>query len=426
MLSAAAVQAARREYYGLNQWPRAWADDADPSKGYWPERLFHTLPSGPPFYAAQFFGPHFVFYRVGDNLHWVCTACHTYRVSTHGQSGGQYPMVHVCGDPVAVNRKLHVPNCVALICSQCAAAWRKAGHYDWRDIGDESRVPLRCMNCSGATLHNWHNFAKNAIVPKNEDKRVAREQAWKDNKGFGRVAGLLSWEFFCNNGWDPGTPGLDLAIARSVAEGNGYTLPPFTTRKDLRRLVFMGRPDPHYPHGHPLGKDAPKLGTDKEANKAFRTWFEWKPKTKFAARIQWAARDYRPNLKAQPGMPCQVMENHPRMNFFIWPIYLPEDQWGHFQKVLQSWGADRGLPLPDTFQQAWRKPNFILDRVPEMKLAAHNLQPGDDGEVFGEWWCPKPIFPVREEEIRTGKWDGPLDHPLPGEEEKQPQVKWGA
>ena len=118
---------------------------------------------------------------------------------------------------------------------------------------------------------------------------------------------------------------MDLAIARRVAEGNGYTPPPFTTHKDLRRLVFMGLPDPHYPHGHPLAKDAPKLGTEREANKAFSTWFEWNPKEKFAARVQWAARDNRTDLKAQRGMPFQLMENHPRMKFFIWLTLLPED-----------------------------------------------------------------------------------------------------
>ena len=191
----AAVLSSYRKYLGLNLWPRSFACD-EPERGYDTQRMFNTLPSRPPFYAAQFFGEAFVFDLVGDKLCFVCTTCHKMKTS---EGTTQYPLVHICEPEPApgFTQGLHVPNCVAILCRQCVQALEAMGHYEWRDFMDgETRVPARCMNCSGDKFFQWHNFHAFSVVPNNREKMAVREEYHRDNGKTGMVSGLHTWSLF--------------------------------------------------------------------------------------------------------------------------------------------------------------------------------------------------------------------------------------
>jgi hypothetical protein len=251
---------------------------------------------------------------------------------------------------------------------------------------------------------------------------------------------------FCNQGWDAVGPNIDLALARCVAEGNGYALPTFVTHGDRKKLTFMACRDDHYQWNHPLGKDAPSGRPDnsKEAHKKFSIWFEWKMKGMYAARIKWAKMKYAPDLKAHPGLPCQVVENHPKMNHLIWPVFMQAKHWALFQGTLHDQARRQGLPLSEWMTRPWVQPWFDPDRVCAMTLARvqMTLEDGDeeDGTVSGQWRCPKPVYPVPapktrrshpDEEFVIHVWTDPLDHD-PEEEEKKKKaeqenlVPWGS
>jgi hypothetical protein len=323
---------------------------------------------------------------------------------------------------------LYVPNCVAMVCRQCAAGWRQLGHYDWREEegADGSDVPVRCVNCRSSRMLQWSTLKATRIVPCNFDERAKREKYRKEMAQKTQVKSLHDWDQLLADGWvDPRT---DCAVIRCLAEGNGYTLPPFVSHKDRQHCSWMGRRDPQHYHKHPLGKYAPNPGTQKEDHKAFRAWLEGRPRD-YVAYVTWARLNYRPNLQAQPGMPCQVPENHPKMNYLIWPVFLLEPQWKHFVGVLGLQVKALQIPNFPTLPQ-WSPPDFDVGRVPTMKLAKLRMhlttdETGEQEEVSGEWVVPRPQIAIRNTPFRAAKWDEPLAETL-AQKPAASSVPWGS